>query len=103
MALVTLPRITEPSGSNISRALDIVATALNGVLNTFLSKSPSRIFDVVVTTSDTKVEHKLGATPTGYVILRKNADENVWDTDSNANEIILQASGTVTVRILIVP
>jgi hypothetical protein len=60
---------------------------------------------VSLTTSDTKVEHKLSRVPMGYVVTNKNAAQTVYTSTSVNNKpelfLILKASGSVTVDLYI--
>ena len=62
--------------------------------------------DVTVTTSATKVKHKLGRPMTGWQIIDTNADARVWRVEGPAGDLenfdvhfYLQASATVTLRV----
>lgn len=59
--------------------------------------------DVALTTSTKSVKHGLGRAPTGWLLVRKTANANVWDAqDSNAHPELtldLVASGSVTVSL----
>ena len=58
------------------------------------------IKDVLVSTS-ARVEHKLGRVPTGYIIIRKNANAQVWNGSITEADIVLTSSAAVTVTLLI--
>lgn len=59
------------------------------------------IEDVDLTTTAVDVEHGLGRTVRGFIIVNKDANADVWRTDSsNESKFIkLDASGTVTVSL----
>jgi len=59
-----------------------------------------QLTDVVLSASDTLVNHKLGRVPIGWVITDKNAAETVFrNADYDSSHLTLQASGAVTVGI----
>ena len=62
------------------------------------------ISEVIITTADTYVNHKLNRKYQGYIVINKNAAQTIY-TSATANNnknlyIILKASGTVTVDIM---
>lgn len=58
---------------------------------------------VQLSTAPKSVEHKLNRAPLGYIITRKNANENVWESSQAlpARFLTLTATGAVTVDIWI--
>jgi hypothetical protein len=57
---------------------------------------------VAVSTTTVKVNHKLGTTPQGWIIVDKDADINVWrDGDATANFLPLKADGTGNIKVRI--
>jgi len=57
-----------------------------------------------LTTADLKIEHKLNRPYKGYIIISKNANQNVWLSATQQfteSFITLTASGNVTVNIYI--
>ena len=77
-----------------------IATALQPLLQLPFA-SGTRVQDVEVTTSDTFVNHGLESTPEGFIVLKSNAAQVVYESstenDSPDRFIILRAGGTVTV------
>ena len=65
--------------------------------------SGSLIKDQVLGTSDTYVDHKLGITPEGWMIIKQNADTSIYESATTNHvpdkAIILKAGATVTVSI----
>lgn len=63
------------------------------------------IEDLSLTTSSTRIEHKLGRVPRGYLIVKRNANAQVYDTLSSEGSpelfLPLTASGNVTVSLWI--
>lgn len=58
------------------------------------------IKDVAITTSDTTINHGLKKVPVGYLVVKKNANAQIWDTANfNQNNITLRASATVTANV----
>ena len=58
------------------------------------------ISGVLISTSKS-VEHKLGRTPKGYLIIQKNANAQVWNGSITDTNIVLTSSAAVTVTLLI--
>ena len=59
------------------------------------------IEDVALSTSETLVEHKLGRAYRGWIIVNKNAAQDVYVSSTTLNERFLKltAAGTVTVSL----
>lgn len=57
------------------------------------------IEDVEVTTSQVTVNHGLNRELKGWIVVKKNADRRVWQTDITATTLTLDASATVTVSL----
>jgi hypothetical protein len=57
--------------------------------------------DVALSTSETQVKHKLGRAYRGWIIVDKNAQQDVWVSSTALNKTFLSltAAGTVTVSI----
>jgi predicted Zn-dependent protease with MMP-like domain len=59
----------------------------------------------LVTGQDNNVNHKLGREPQGYIIVRKRANSNIWDSqDTNKFKdltLVLNCSANVTVDLWI--
>ena len=62
---------------------------LNGVL----------LKDVAVTSSSTTISHMLSRTPQGWIVVDKDANEDVWRVSWNTRQIVLDATGNVTVAL----
>lgn len=45
------------------------------------------------------ISHKLGRTPLGYIVVRKNANSVIWDSTLDSKLISLNCSADVTVSI----
>lgn len=73
---------------NVHRAIDESKTIL----------SDGRLIkDVVLTTAGRDIDHKLGRTPVGFLVISRNANANVWLTAKSATVLSLDSSATVTV------
>jgi hypothetical protein len=62
----------------------------------------SLIENVILSTTATKISHKLGRPFTGFIVVKKNANVDIWMDSSavdNSLFIPLDASGTVTVSL----
>jgi hypothetical protein len=59
------------------------------------------IEDVVLGTTEVQVEHKLGRELRGWIIVDKNAQQDVWKSASTLTKrfLSLTAAGTVTVSL----
>lgn len=56
-------------------------------------------FELSLTSGTTVINHGFGTIPTGWLILRKDANQNIWETARNDKQLILQASGNVQVLV----
>ena len=55
---------------------------------------------VAISTSDTSVNHGLGVTPIGFIILDKNANATVWRSGTSTDKVLtLRASASVTINL----
>ena len=79
-----------------------IATALNPLFQLPFA-SGNRVQDLEITTSDTIVDHGLEQAPEGWIILKQNAAQVIYESatanDFPQNTIILKAGGTVTADI----
>lgn len=57
--------------------------------------------NVSLSSTETKVEHKLAREPQGYIITRKNANQDVWESSKAlpTRHLSLTATGDVVVDI----
>jgi len=76
-----------------------IATALNPLLQLPFA-SGNRVQDVDITTADTVVDHGLEQAPEGWIILKQNAAQVIYESatvnDFPETTVILKAGGTVT-------
>ena len=56
--------------------------------------------DVSINTSTT-VEHRLGRVPTGYLVILKSANANIWNGAITSTQITFNSSAAVTATIYI--
>tara|TARA_R110000796_G_scaffold7338_6_gene25238 strand:- start:8145 stop:8459 length:315 start_codon:yes stop_codon:yes gene_type:complete len=79
-----------------------IATALNPLFQLPFA-SGNRVQDVDITTADTIVDHGLEQAPEGWIILKQNAAQVIYESatvnDFPATTVILKAGGTVTADI----
>lgn len=84
----------------LSRFQEDVADTFNQIL-----KNPIQDYvilkDVVLGTTSTFVDHKLGRMPIGWFIVNKNANANVWNYETTDKYLDLDASAAVTVDIYV--
>ena len=75
-----------------------IATALNPLLQLPFA-SGNRVQDVEITTADTIVDHGLEQAPEGWIILKQDAAQVIYESatvnDFPATTVILKAGGTV--------
>lgn len=57
------------------------------------------IIDIDILTTDTTLNHGLGVEPTGWIILDKNANANIWKVSQDKNQIILKSSLNATCKV----
>jgi len=57
--------------------------------------------DIELSATALNVPHRLGRTPEGYLITKKNANATVWNGEMDQSIISLTASGNVTVDLWI--
>ena len=76
-----------------------IATALNPLFQLPFA-SGNRVQDVEVTTSDTIVDHGLDQAPEGWIVLKQDAAQVIYQSatvnDFPETTIIMKAGGTVT-------
>jgi len=79
-----------------------IATALNPLFQLPFA-SGNRVQEQEITTSDTIVDHGLEQAPEGWIILKQNAAQVIYESatanDFPGTTIILKAGGTVTADI----
>lgn len=61
----------------------------------------NRIISNVVVSTSTAVEHKLGRTPLGYIVINRNANAQIWNGTIDDKFLNLNSSGAVTVSLLV--
>jgi len=99
--------LSKPTRINSSdRVLNMIQSNLANTIDQVVSNpliSGSFVNSVSLVSGLNTVNHKLGRRPLGFIITRKNANQNVWDTqDANTQPELtyfLNSSGTVTVDI----
>ena len=76
-----------------------IATALNPLFQLPFA-SGNRVQDIEITTADTIVDHGLEQVPDGWIILKQNAAQVIYESatvnDFPETTIIMKAGGTVT-------
>ena len=76
-----------------------IATALNPLLQLPFA-SGNRVQDQEITTADTVVDHGLDQAPEGWIILKQDAAQVIYESatvnDFPETTVILKAGGTVT-------
>ena len=101
-----MPRVNftllHSGNATLDRVQDSIQTSLQPLLELPFA-SGSLIKDQVLGTSDTYVDHKLGITPEGWLIIKQNADTSIYESatvnHAPSKNIILKAGASVTVTI----
>lgn len=58
--------------------------------------------DIAITTGSVDiVDHKLGRTPLGYIVVKRSANSVIWDSATNSRSISLNCSANVTINLWI--
>lgn len=91
------------NSEQLQRVINTIQQNTEDGLNSLLKNSvlDNAIYKEVSINTSTTLEHKLGKVPTGYLILQKNANANVWNGNITDTQIVLNSSAAVTVTILI--
>ena len=85
--------------AQVDQVQGYIATALTPLFQLPFA-SGNRVQDVEITTSDTIVDHGLEQTPEGWIVLKQDAAQVIYES-ATANDfpettIIMKAGGTVT-------
>lgn len=70
-----------------------------GQLNKSIFIDGLLIESVVINTTDTKIEHKLGRTPKGFIVTDLQANTNIWRTGYDSRFITLRAGTQTTISL----
>jgi hypothetical protein len=89
----------------VAGATEEVAKLQERLQEFFVPLTTSAIIDgillrnIVLSTSVTQVEHRLNRVAQGWIVVRKNANVDVWQPSANLPNVFveLQATGNVTV------
>jgi hypothetical protein len=75
-----------------------LTAAVNGLLGSLFAEA-TRLSRTTVGTTETRIQHKLGRQPTGWLESSKEGDARVWQTkEPDANYLYLRASAAVVLR-----
>lgn len=77
---------------NIRSALDPISTDL--LLN-------RQVISATIGATATTIYHNLGRQPAGWIVVDRLADARVWRVSWDTKTIVLQASGSVAVKIFL--
>ena len=80
----------------LSRVFGFIQEWVNQFKALFLT---GQSYDVIINTTDTVINHGLGITPNGWLILDKQANSTVWRVSWNDKQITLRASAQVTIKL----
>ena len=85
--------------ASVDQVQGYIATALNPLLQLPFA-SGNRVQDQEITTADTVVDHGLDQAPEGWIILKQDAAQVIYESatvnDFPETTVILKAGGTVT-------
>lgn len=89
-----------PDDEQVQRALDHVREAVDPIVDSLNQGiAVGRFLEVSLTTGqDNRINPKLGRPCRGYLVVRKDADARVWDTDAG-RYLVLQCSANVNVTL----
>lgn len=103
MAIKPFRRIST-TNPDLSKVQDSIVEVLSTLTRNELLNSVV-LHNVAITTGDTPIAHTLAKIPTGFFIVKSNADVRVWEstTENTAKErlIILRASTNATVSLIL--
>ena len=101
--MITIPpfktlKVQDPVMDRVQANIELVLSPLGNIplLSGIL------LPDIVLGSSETAVKHKLGRAPRGWLIVDKNAQQDVWRTNATTlptQFLNLTAAGTVTVTL----
>lgn len=57
------------------------------------------VIEAEIDTTDTKLSHGLEVEPTGWMILDKTGNSNIWRVSQSSKEIVLKASVKVSCKV----
>ncbi len=88
------------SSNDLNRVQDNIAVFANPITQLLLLDGVL-IEDVDLTTSETKINHTLNRKPNGWIIVKKDAAQDVYESGSTVPDrfLSLTASGNVTVSL----
>lgn len=92
-----LRKLTDESEA-LNRVQEYTAQALAPLIGSNIING-TLLEDLELTNTATKVSHKLGRKPRGYIIVRASAAEQIFDSGLDKAHLNLQASGNVTVSL----
>ena len=88
------------SSNDLNRVQDNIAVFANPITRNLLLDGVL-IEDIDLTTSETKVNHTLNRKPNGWIIVKKDAAQDVYESGSTVPDrfLSLTAGGNVTVSL----
>jgi len=57
------------------------------------------VFELAITTASVSFDHKLGKTPTGWIVTDKDANADIWRVSWDETTITLDASASANIKI----
>lgn len=95
------PQLTRVSDPETQRALDELVTQIGDQYNTF-PPFGYVVEDVLLTTVEVGVVHRLGKKPSGWVVIDRDANQHIYrSSKSTEQRLFLTASGSVVASIWI--
>lgn len=84
---------------DLSKVQDAVAGPLRDVVTNKIING-TLVTDVALASATTTIlNHKLGKTPQGYIVVKKSAAATIYDTEFTATTMTLHSSAAVTVSL----
>lgn len=91
------------SNYELSRIQEFTKQSFDELPTKFPLLNGAFVEDVEITSSDTPINHKLSRNITGWAVVRKDAQGDVWESATvnprPRDQVILKSSATVTVTL----
>lgn len=84
--------------ASVQRLGDSLMKGLNGITQIEIL-SGNLLTDISLGTAATRVPHKLGRKPLGYIVVRRNAASTVYDQVESQEEIFLNLAASASVQV----
>lgn len=98
--MLSIFRKIQSKDNDVNRLQDQIIQALNPLVRSTLLNYVE-LKDIVITAAGLDIEHTLGRQPLGWLVTDINANATVWKTAWTPKLLSLDASGIVTISLLI--